>query len=58
MFQQNIISIDGGQAGHWSETEWDSGKEIFWLRDWCLIIHTCEDKNEDWKDTFLLMRSL
>ena len=23
-----------------------------------LIIHTCEDKNEESKDTFLLMRSL
>ena len=40
------------------EQKRDNGKEIFWLRDWCLIIHTCEDKNEEWKHTFLLMRSL
>ena len=58
LFQQNIISIDGNKAGHLSETEWDSGKEIFWLRDCWLIIHTCEDKNQEWKDIFLLMRSL
>ena len=58
LFQQNIISIDGSEAGHWSETEWDRSKEIFWLRDRWLIIHTCEDKNGEWKDTFLLMRSV
>ena len=26
---------------------------IFWLRDWWLIIHTCEDKNEEWKGTYI-----
>ena len=36
----------------------DNSKEIFWLRDCWLIIHTREDKKEEWKDTFLLMRSL
>ena len=35
----------------------DSGKEIFWLRDRWLIIHTCEDKNEEWKDSFVLMKN-
>ena len=33
-------------------------KKYFDLRDQWLIIHTCEDKNEESKDTFLLMRSL
>ena len=33
-------------------------KKYFDLRDQGLIIHTCEDKNEESKDTFLLMRSL
>ena len=32
--------------------------KYFDLRDQWLIIHTCEDKNEESKDTFLLMRSL
>ena len=40
------------------EQKRDNGKEIFWLRDWWLIIHACEDKNEEWKNRFLLMRSL
>ena len=51
--------VTGGlEAGHWSETEWDSGKEIFWLLVRWLIIHTFVDKDEEWKDTFLLMGSL
>ena len=40
------------------EQKGDNGKEIFWLRDWWLIIRACEDKNEEWKNKFLLMRSL
>ena len=35
-----------------------NGKEMFWLRDRWLIIHKCVDKNEEWKDTFLVMGSL
>ena len=33
-------------------------KKYFDLWDRWLIIHTCVDKNGEWKDTFLLMRSV
>ena len=32
------------------EQERSNRKETLWSRDWWPIIHTIEDKNEEWKD--------